>query len=894
MHGGVVAYCGAAADARKYLERDRSSADDYYLAEGTGLALRYVATPEAVHQAGMMDGDTYERWVAGLQIAGPKAGRPKGRLRNDKAANRFMEFTVNGPKTWSLAAALEPEIAEAYDAAQERAAQETISWLARHSTTRVGPRGRQVQMPVAEIEAAVIRHYTSRAGDPHRHLHVQINTRVLAKVMGSTGWRGLHTIGMRDAIAAINGIGHASMMCDPKFRATLAAHGFHVDLDTGELTELTQYVSAFSARSRQIEQNMDRYEASWRRDHPGQEPGPRLRQAWDRRAWADERPDKIVPTSGADLECAWRDHLAGLGFRPPTLPATLEVTQIGRLRRIELTAEALTRLGARRSAWNIADARGEVEQLIAATGVITQAAVRHELTEDLTARVVAASRTLLDRDDVPEHVRSLTSPHVLAVEHHLASRLAKRAESGSPPDTRTVSAIQRDSSRRARLTREQVLAAAHLASTEALVVVEGAAGTGKTATLAATLVALAATGCRMLVVSPTLKAAKVAAGQVGARSYSAAWLLHQYGFRWDDHGHWAHEAAALRPEARLRRGDLLVVDEAGMLDQDTAAALIHVADETGARLALIGDRHQLPAVGRGGVLDLASRYAANQCIDLDGVRRFTDPDYAHLSLQMRTGERPGATFDQLLARGEIIIHPSDVERLTALAALATDMDPSGQNGECVVIADTREAAARINTLVHHIRRLAGQVTEEITTNAGERVGIGDKIATRRNNPDADVANRDTWTVTGRDKHGIVIHGDAGRRRLPMAYVHHGVELAYATTTYGTQGTTVHDAHVLVGGHTSAASAYVAMTRGRDHNTAHLVADSAEEARQQWIDIFGRDRADLGPTHAARRALEDIDRYGPRPAARRPLRPGAQADPLATSRPAPSTTPGVGL
>lgn len=331
-----------------------------------------------------------------------------------------------------------------------------------------------------------------------------------------------------------------------------------------------------------------------------------------------------------------------------------------------------------------------------------------------------------------------------------------------------------------------------------------------------------------------------------------------------------------------------------MLDQDTAAALIHVADETGARLALIGDRHQLPAVGRGGVLDLASRYAANRCIDLDGVRRFTDPDYAHLSLQMRTGQCPDQFFDQLLARGEIVIHPSDVERLTALAVLAIDANAPDQGVESVVVADTREAAGRINALVHHTRRLAGHVTEEITTNAGERIGIGDKIATRRNNPDADVANRDTWTVTGRDKHGLVVHGDAGRRHLPIAYVHHDVELAYATTTYGIQGATVHDAHVLVGHHTSAASAYVGMTRGRDRNTAHLVADSVEDARQQWIDIFGRDRADLGPTYAARRAREDIDRYGPRPAARRPLRPGAQADPLATSRPAPSTTPGIGL
>ena len=62
------------------------------------------------------------------------------------------------------------------------------------------------------------------------------------------------------------------------------------------------------------------------------------------------------------------------------------------------------------------------------------------------------------------------------------------------------------------------------------------------------------------------------------------------------------------PEARLRPGDLLLVDEAGMLDQDTALALLTIADETGARIAFAGDRHQLPAVGRGGVLDHATRW----------------------------------------------------------------------------------------------------------------------------------------------------------------------------------------------------------------------------------------------------------------------------------------------
>ena len=54
-------------------------------------------------------------------------------------AIRFVEVVVNGPKSWSLAASLHPEISAAFDAAQERAAIEVIAWLAEHSTTRVGP-----------------------------------------------------------------------------------------------------------------------------------------------------------------------------------------------------------------------------------------------------------------------------------------------------------------------------------------------------------------------------------------------------------------------------------------------------------------------------------------------------------------------------------------------------------------------------------------------------------------------------------------------------------------------------------------------------------------------------------------------------------------------------------
>src|SRR4051795_2300626 len=292
MHGGMKIYAGSPAAARQYVEADRGRADDYYLTEGAGVARRFGVTEGRVSELAPLTGDAYETWVAG---GDPGTGEPRGQLRGDGHAVRFVEVVVNGPKTWSLAAALHPDVAAAYDAAQDRAATEIIGWLGRHATTRVGPRGGQVQVPVEVAEAVTVAHYTSRAGDPHRHLHLQIG----ARVFGAGKWRGLHTVGVRDSLAAINGIGHAAVACDPQFRAALAAHGYTVDA-TGEILELAEYVGLFSARAAQIGRNLDRYERDWMAAHPGEQPGPALRRAGDARAWGDGPPGKGNPRSGGD------------------------------------------------------------------------------------------------------------------------------------------------------------------------------------------------------------------------------------------------------------------------------------------------------------------------------------------------------------------------------------------------------------------------------------------------------------------------------------------------------------------------------------------------------------------------------------------------------------------
>jgi exodeoxyribonuclease V alpha subunit len=292
---------------------------------------------------------------------------------------------------------------------------------------------------------------------------------------------------------------------------------------------------------------------------------------------------------------------------------------------------------------------------------------------------------------------------------------------------------------------------------------------------------------------------------------------------------------------------------------------------------LLGVRHQLSAVGRGGVLDLAARWAVpDACLTLDVVHRFTrdiadadgstltvpDVEYADITIAMRTGNSPGDVFDALLARDQIQLHSSAADLQAALAETVAADYPNGDH--VAVVVNTRDQAGALNAAVHDRLVAAGWVDDSraTSTGPGERIGVGDRVATRRNDRDLDVANRDMWTVTGVDRHGglTVTSRDAGRRVLPADYVRRHVELAYATTAHGVQGDTVTAAHVVVGEQTGAASAYVGMTRGRERNTAHLVAEDLDDNRQQWVTAFARDRDDLGPAHAARQASREAAGY----------------------------------
>lgn len=867
MKGRVILFRGTGADARRYLESDRSLADDYYLEGGTAIAefSAVNAAGEVVGEVGLTP-DEYASWMNWINpLTGESMGKPRLAGATKQGSPRFAEMVVNAPKSLSVAAALHPEVSEALDAAQADAVAEIQRWLGQHSVTRIGPRGKQEVAPVEQLETVSVVHHTSRAGDPHRHIHFQIGTRVWA----AGGWRGLDTAALFRQQGAIRALGTAVIAAHPQLAHALDAHGLTLDPVTGEVAELEPYNALMSKRSAQVRRNLARFEKDWRAAHPGQEPGPVVRGRLEAMAWDHERPSK-KPTTLSD-EAAWRVELEQAGYRPdPPRVSRRAAVSLDELSVQQVASRALDRCAAGASTWTRHTIQEHVTRIITEAGVRATPEALRDMVAITTGLAVEDCLSVLPPDMVqPDHVAHLTSLHVVAVETQLRDLLAARAAAGASraPDVTRVA-------QRRGLDAEQAQAAVAVAGTDPLVVVEGAAGAGKTTMLGAAIEAAAEQGRPTRIVTPTKKAADVAAQELGVSTDSVAKLVHEHGWRWNVDGVWTRLAPGdTDPEtgatyrgptvdARLVRGERIVVDEAGMLDQDTALALLTVADEQGATLALVGDRAQLPAVGRGGLLDMAAQLAP-RTYDMTTVHRFADPEYADLTVQMRRGEHPGLLFDRLHALGLVRLHESAEAMQEAIGRDASDGD--------AITAATNDETRELNERIRDERVCAGSVDDHRTATGsdGLAIGRGDVIQTRQNDSDVQVANRQTWTVQAVSDDGTVwaMENGSGRKRqrtvrLPAEYVAEHTHLAYASTAYGVQGTTVPASHTVLSDALDASGVYVGMTRGRETNRLHIVAADLDDAREQFTAALERDHADRGLTAATQAAREAVTGLAP--------------------------------
>jgi exodeoxyribonuclease V alpha subunit len=878
VKGGMHFYRGSGHGAAKYFDEGHRGAEAYY-SEQARVAVE-IDTWKAGERAGRTtlaaEGDLV-KWVEGID---PKTGEVKGLIRTggaDRQPLRFVEVVVNNPKSLSIVASQNPVISAAYDAVLDRQADEIARYLSAVGVTRIGPRGAQVEVGNLTVETARVRHLTSREGDPHRHVHLMLNTRVKAP---DGSWRGLHSAAIRQQIRAVNERGTRVLITDLGLREALASQGYTLGAD-GEVDQARGAVALLSKRTAQVAEDRERIEMAWRLAHPDREPSQRVKNGWDQEAWASSRrakskeregPEELAARVRIELQEAGFDFT--LGARRPLRPERVPVAEVDRE---AVAVEAVAVLSGQKSAWSRADLTAAVEVAVVRSGVVADPGAVAELVEDCEERALERCTSVLDaaRHTPTAMARYLTSDAVIAADATLNLGFAGLAGGGGERDRDGGAlALVRG------LGAGQLEAVEALAGARRLEVVIGPAGSGKTKMLAVARERLAEQGRDLVVVAPTRKGAMVAAAEVGAAGSSLSALLYGHGFRWDEAGRWSRLSEdALNPIGRpfqstaLSAATVIVVDEAALMTVDQANALIDLAAESGASLRLVGDPRQLGAVGRGGVMETASRWAENT-VTLDEVHRFvragideagmpvteTDCDYAALSLAMREGTEPDAVVERLFARDMVVVHASEAE---AVAAMAADVAPDLERpGAVAVTVATNAEAELVNAAVREIRVATGTVHDAVVTSGmeGVRIGIGDHIVTRRNDAERNVSNRQSWVIQEVLVDGSVVAADGARRvYLDPSYVSEAVQLGYACTDYGNEGVTTQRSVTSVGSATSAGGLYVGATRGRYDNTLHLVAEDRESARMQLVAALGRDRADRGLDVARARAEDEASR-----------------------------------
>lgn len=860
--GGFKAFRGSAATAESYLlERDSDRLDDYYR-EGKERSVEHGVVGVDGTEMGALTPEQFRAW---MEHRDPETGQVRGAFRQRTFINSegieevggtplYQETIISVDKTLSLAAAANPRVAAALEQAMSRACTVAAEVVAEHAVTRIGPRGAQRQVKFDRIEFTSVQHTTSRTGDPHYHRHMQILP--VGEVAGE--WRALDGRTLYRLAERVNAAADLALSTDMELRQVLAAEGLSWEpaQGGGRVTEYSHLVDEHSARRDQVAQNREQLEQAWRIAHPGVEPGPRQWQAWDTHAWAQERP-----TKKPDAELTPEGLARRVGeVTPQNTDRTLYGQEASQIDPAVIGAGALDDLGRQRSAWSLADVQAAVDRRLAQTWLISDVGVA-ELRQAALDTVMQRSVSFLDQGVNVEGVRHYTSDQVLAVDRQLTDALTARAV--IPGEAGTVAA-QRGGFI---LSAEQQTAAESIAGTHSLVVIQGAAGAGKTTMLEAAAESLTEQGRRLVVVSPTKRGALEAGDVLGVDGESVHALLYRAGAKIDDSGRWQiPEQWRTQPEGwRLDEHTALVVDEAGMLDQDTAAALHAYVDDMGlGTLVLSGDAAQLAAVGRGGYLARAAQLAG-VALDLTDVRRFRTPDgqvdeaYAELSLRMRDRDDPGQIFDELASRGLIQTGTPDEVRARLAETLALEQQAGRST---IAVTSTNAAAQQLNHAVYSRLVDAGVIDPGTVTHGmeGDPIAAGAQVATRENDRELGVANRQTWTVRSVNADGRITVADpvtGHHRTLDADYVASHVQLAYAVTGHGAQGMTTDTAHAVLSDEIGAAGVYVGMTRGRTANVLHIVAVNEQDAREQFIDVFNRDSADRGLDEARKQVERDM-------------------------------------
>lgn len=881
MRGHIVKVTKGGRSLEEYLKGCNQAGQDLeaYLGEhGEGLHFyRYVNSLESAAKQ-LRDG--------GLEMLLDGRDSDSGALLKAfrKGNVRAYEIPLNDSKDLDVASVVFEDVREARMKAQGRGEEAVREFLTERLTVRLrcGDGTRRWVRP-DEVMFVSATHFTSRAGDPELHRHLELINRVRV----GDAWYSVDSSRLFGMYENIRSVYETTVYGDADLCAVMAKHGMTLDMQ-GHVPEIAGAADVFSKRRNAINHRMSELVAEWKAAHARgmsqvrdpetgeivgavgyedvEEPDERTLMQLRLQAWADTRQAKGQWNTCVDYT-AWNAELRAAGY---DIPAMLDgraaelrpkATELDVHTVRKSAAASITALREMNSAWSLEQlevaAYDQVRQL-GVTGTRDELKALAEQIRDI------AKRLCFKLSDDPRAeagwVKSLTCRSIIECEEELKGRLAARGVEETEL-VRLDNLVERFT-----LDAGQREAVETICKGDPLTVVEGAAGAGKTHMLNAVHEYCKANGKKLLIATPTRKAAQVAGEEVGADADTLMQLLEAYGWRHDssDYMHPWYRVNVGQEDHRgniyrgvpeyycMDRSTFLVVDEAGMLDQEQSLALLRVADETKARVTLVGDTMQLNAVGRGGVMQLAERYTGN-VIAMNDVHRFKNPDYAAFTIRLRERCEANAEqlADKLLERGMVKHWDNDEKTVNAIA------DAWMKQSDTTISTVTNQQADEVNRAIQQKRRDAGQLGSDRCASmiASQEIHVGDIVMTRRNDKQLGVANRQTFTVLSIKQSGMVV-GDGNRTyRLPAEYVSEAVQLGYASTTYGAQGVTSSRAIFYASEGASGADAYVALTRGRNDNRVYMTAGSAEDARDTLTHVIARDKGDKG-LEAAKNTLRE--------------------------------------
>ena len=763
------------------------------------------------------------------------------------------------------------------EAAHEHAIQDVVRHLESNVVmTRRGHNGvRQIDTK-SGIIGTKFRHYDSRAGDPNLHDHVVIANRVEGAddKWSSIDGRVLYQYGVecselynskvQEYVTQLTGL-----QFEPRMQNGKPIH---------EIVGISdETIRAFSSRRGDISAELDRVKAKFVADN-GYEPSEKQLIKLAQQATLATRPAKSEARSLEDLHTEWVAAAHALSEHGVHVPvdhqladmlknasAQYEQNTLQSVRQeaystpLEAHTDAvLSRLEEARSTWRHTHINAETTRYVRELGLNESrdqaliSSIRRSVIEDSLPLHIKDTRLTprqyLRKDGTSQYQRIdaalFTSERVLAAENKILDAASRAVIPASTVDVFELAAQKR----RTELAEkghtlpagQEAMARAFATSDKFLVVGIGAAGAGKTSSTRLAVDAIEASGNRVIGMAPTAAAAAVMRSEMRINADTVDKILTD----------WQSGKASVD----VRPGDVLLVDEAGMIATPKMEKILTLAQERGALVRALGDYRQLSAVGSGGALRLVDREIG--AIHLDELFRFKNPEEAAATLSLREPPLVGTDkpFSWYLENNRVVAGSSDAMVEDVFLKYSADIQAGKQS---IMIASTNETVTRLNDLAQAHAIEHGQVSTgagAVVLHNSSRAHLGDTIVTRKNarrlvvNSGQDfVKNGDLWRVTdlhddGRITAQHIQHG--GKVTLPAGYVQESVELGYASTIHRAQGTTVDTAHALVDASTDRAGAYVALTRGRENNQLYVSLADGEKRDDVLDRITGAYERDL--------------------------------------------------